>query len=169
MDQLGAQKCGDLQPDPAHLHQRRRGGLLQVNRHTAGTYGGVICSYFRDSCGGNIGMGGLLQVNCHAEGTIGGDHTSPTPPHSPCPPTPPPSQSNQLRALTQRSLEAYVAFFSRHPPVPQVDPQQDTLLWRGPAVFVLDLVVVEGQPAFKPTFQECDDVVSVGGLGGLRM
>ena len=33
-------------------------------------------------------------------------------------------------------------------------------------MFVLDLVAVEGQPAFKPTFQECDDVVSVGGRGG---
>ena len=153
MDQLGAQKCGDLQPDPAHLHQRRRGGLLQVNRHTAGTDGGYYG--VTSEIPVVVGMGDLLQVNRNAEVTYRGDHTPPLP-----------SQSNQLRGLTQRSLEAYVAFFSRHPPVPQVDPQQDTLLWRGPAVFVLDLVVVEGQPAFKPTFQECDDVVSLGGQGG---
>ena len=33
-------------------------------------------------------------------------------------------------------------------------------------MFMLDLVVVEGKPAFKPTFQECDDMVSLGGQGG---
>nr|8GLV_Kg Chain Kg, DHC_N2 domain-containing protein [Chlamydomonas reinhardtii] len=68
-------------------------------------------------------------------------------------------QSNQLRGLVARSLESYVSLFAAHPPRQEVDPQGDTLLWSAPPVFVLDLVELEGKPAFKPTFQECEDAV----------
>ncbi|KXZ48211.1 DHC-9 protein [Gonium pectorale] len=68
-------------------------------------------------------------------------------------------QSNQLRGLVQRSLDSYVALFEKHPPRDEVDPQQDRLMWSVPPVFVLDLVEVDGKPSYKPTFQECEDIV----------
>lgn len=68
-------------------------------------------------------------------------------------------QSNQLRDLVTRSLDAYVKFFSQHTPVTEIDPQQDTLHWSVPPVFQLDLIDDAGKPSFKPTFQECEDVV----------
>ncbi|KAG2490029.1 hypothetical protein HYH03_011494 [Edaphochlamys debaryana] len=68
-------------------------------------------------------------------------------------------QSNQLRSLVQRSLDSYVALFQQHPPREEVDPQQDVLLWSVPPLFVLDLVEADGKPSFKPTFQECEDIV----------
>lgn len=39
---------------------------------------------------------------------------------------------------------SYVAFFAKHVPVEEVDPQQDTLPWDTVPVFVLDLVEVDG-------------------------
>lgn len=68
-------------------------------------------------------------------------------------------QSNQLRGLVARSLERYVAFFEQHqPPVREgaagggsrpseavVDPQQDTLMWSVPPVYVLDLMELDGE------------------------
>ncbi|MEW5311652.1 MAG: hypothetical protein WDW38_003348 [Sanguina aurantia] len=68
-------------------------------------------------------------------------------------------QGNQLRGLVQRSLQAYVTFFQLHGAVPQVDPQQDTLMWSVPPVFVLDLVQANGGTRYSPTFQECEDIV----------
>ncbi|GLI65190.1 hypothetical protein VaNZ11_008652 [Volvox africanus] len=68
-------------------------------------------------------------------------------------------QSNQLRGLVQRSLDSYEGLFRKHGPRDEVDPQQDVLMWNVPPVFVLDLVEVDGKPAFKPTFQECEDIV----------
>lgn len=32
-------------------------------------------------------------------------------------------QSNQLRSLVARSLDAYTSFFRKHPPVQDIDPQ----------------------------------------------
>lgn len=54
-------------------------------------------------------------------------------------------QSNQLRNLVQRSLDSYVAFFKKHMPVEDVDPQQDKLMWSTGPVFVLDLVENDGE------------------------
>ncbi|MEW5299252.1 MAG: hypothetical protein WDW36_002285 [Sanguina aurantia] len=59
-------------------------------------------------------------------------------------------QGNQLRGLVQRSLQAYVAFFQLHAAVPQVDPQQDTLLWSVPPLFVLDLEQAHGHLRAHP-------------------
>jgi len=68
-------------------------------------------------------------------------------------------QSNQLRSLLQRSLDSYVAFFAKHQPVPEVDPQQDMLLWSVEPAFVLEMVENEGRPSFKPSFAEYEEVV----------
>lgn len=54
-------------------------------------------------------------------------------------------QSNQLRELVTRSMDSYVAFFSRHVPVDDIDPQQDRLLWSVPPVFELELVEDNGE------------------------
>lgn len=64
-------------------------------------------------------------------------------------------QSNQLRDLVARSLAAYAAFFARHAPVADIDPQQDRLVWAEAPVFVLDLVEADGE-AYAP----------YGGVGG---
>ncbi|KAF5833108.1 hypothetical protein DUNSADRAFT_10689 [Dunaliella salina] len=68
-------------------------------------------------------------------------------------------QSNQLRSLLQRSLDSYVAFFAKHQPVAEVDPQQDKLLWSVEPAFVLEMVEHEGRPSFKPSFVEYEEVV----------
>lgn len=41
-------------------------------------------------------------------------------------------------------LCSYVDFFAKHQPVPEVDPQQDKLMWSVSPAFVLDLVECEG-------------------------
>lgn len=66
-------------------------------------------------------------------------------------------QGNQLRGLVQRSLQAYVTFFQLHDAVSQVDPQQDTLMWSVPPVFVLDLVQTDG----GSTSTNCDETASL--------
>lgn len=99
-------------------------------------------------------------------------------------------QGNQLRQLVHQTLQHYVAFFEQyqgmtrsktsrmtsstyhcelplrnHNPrtwtgVTQIDPQQDTLLWRQPAVFNLQLCLDEGNhPVFSPSFEQITSMV----------
>ncbi|KAG1665808.1 hypothetical protein FOA52_015301 [Chlamydomonas sp. UWO 241] len=66
-------------------------------------------------------------------------------------------QSNQLRDLVARSLDAFTQFFAEHTPVDTIDPQSDTLMWSVPPAFVLELVAeADGTPSFAPSFQECE-------------
>ena len=57
-------------------------------------------------------------------------------------------QSNQLRALVQDSVDSYQALFERHIPVVEVDAQQDQTRWSNPAVFIVEMVIVDGESFF---------------------
>ena len=54
-------------------------------------------------------------------------------------------QGNQLRALVQDSIGAYQALFERHIPVMEVAPQQDQARWSHPAVFVVEMSILDGE------------------------
>ena len=69
-------------------------------------------------------------------------------------------QANQIRQLCRDSLAAYVAFFKEHPPVEEVDPQGDQLMWKAAPVLNLDLEINgDGKQALHPSFDEVQDAV----------